>query len=186
MPLRLDSADADFEARFQELLDGKRESSRDVNDIVAGIIELSFAGGGTVRLGVECLEARLSDLGAAWAATAMPKHALGGGRIEAIGDDRLHGIEMQRGALAYALVAPALARFPIEAVHQQREAAVAACIAHIGNAHDGVLHMGGNDFEVFSVKREKLEVGHGWSAPSIDRVGLSASRVAPFGPTLVA
>ena len=38
MPLRLDSADADFEARFQELLDGKRESSRDVNDIVAGII----------------------------------------------------------------------------------------------------------------------------------------------------
>jgi len=42
----------------------------------AGIIELSFAGGGTVRLGVECLEARLSDLGAAWAATAMPKHAL--------------------------------------------------------------------------------------------------------------
>lgn len=38
MPLRLDSADADFQARFQELLDGKRESSQDVNDIVAGII----------------------------------------------------------------------------------------------------------------------------------------------------
>lgn len=42
----------------------------------AGIVELSFAGGGTVRLGVECLEARLSDLGAAWAATAKPAHAL--------------------------------------------------------------------------------------------------------------
>ena len=42
----------------------------------AGIIELSFAGGGTVRLGVECLEARLSDLGAAWAAAAKPAHAL--------------------------------------------------------------------------------------------------------------
>jgi hypothetical protein len=42
----------------------------------AGIVELSFAGGGTVRLGVECLEARLSDLGAAWAAAAKPKHAL--------------------------------------------------------------------------------------------------------------
>jgi len=42
----------------------------------AGIIELSFAGGGTVRLGVECLEARLSDLGAAWAASAKPAHAL--------------------------------------------------------------------------------------------------------------
>tara|TARA_R110002124_G_scaffold16882_7_gene71458 strand:- start:19827 stop:20261 length:435 start_codon:yes stop_codon:yes gene_type:complete len=42
----------------------------------AGIVELSFAGGGTVRLGVECLEARLSDLGAAWAATARPAHSL--------------------------------------------------------------------------------------------------------------
>ena len=41
-----------------------------------GIIELSFAGGGTVRLGVECLEARLSDLGSAWAATAKPAHSL--------------------------------------------------------------------------------------------------------------
>ena len=42
----------------------------------AGIVELRFAGGGTVRLGVECLEARLQDLGAAWAATAKPAHAL--------------------------------------------------------------------------------------------------------------
>lgn len=42
----------------------------------AGIVELSFAGGGTVRLGVECLEARLSDLGATWAATAKPAHTL--------------------------------------------------------------------------------------------------------------
>ena len=42
----------------------------------AGIVELSFAGGGTVRLQVECLEARLSDLGATWAAAAKPIHAL--------------------------------------------------------------------------------------------------------------
>lgn len=42
----------------------------------AGIIEFNFAGGGTVRLGVECLEARLADLGAVWAATAKPAHAL--------------------------------------------------------------------------------------------------------------
>lgn len=42
----------------------------------AGIVELSFAGGGTVRLSVECLEARLSDLGATWAASAKPTHAL--------------------------------------------------------------------------------------------------------------
>ena len=45
-------------------------------DEPAGIVELSFAGGGTVRLSVECLEARLSDLGAAWAATAKPGHVL--------------------------------------------------------------------------------------------------------------
>ncbi|ODT83154.1 MAG: hypothetical protein ABS76_04315 [Pelagibacterium sp. SCN 64-44] len=42
----------------------------------AGIVELSFAGGGTLRLGVECLEARLTDLGAAWAAGARPSHDL--------------------------------------------------------------------------------------------------------------
>src|SRR5690349_20232311 len=33
----------------------------------AGTVDLDFAGGGTVRLAVECLEARLQDLGAAWA-----------------------------------------------------------------------------------------------------------------------
>ncbi|WP_332701634.1 histidinol dehydrogenase [Devosia sp.] len=38
MPIRLDSADADFEQRFQDLLAGKRESSQDVNDTVARII----------------------------------------------------------------------------------------------------------------------------------------------------
>jgi hypothetical protein len=42
----------------------------------AGIIELRFAGGGTVRLGVECLEARLADLGATWGASATPTHAI--------------------------------------------------------------------------------------------------------------
>jgi hypothetical protein len=45
-------------------------------DGVSGIVELAFAGGGTVRLTVECLEARLADLGAAWAAAAKPAHAL--------------------------------------------------------------------------------------------------------------
>ncbi len=38
MPLRLDSAQADFEQRFSDLLGGKRESSKDVNDAVAAII----------------------------------------------------------------------------------------------------------------------------------------------------
>jgi hypothetical protein len=44
-------------------------------DAPAGTIELAFAGGGTVQLDVECLEARLEDLGAAWAARMKPEHA---------------------------------------------------------------------------------------------------------------
>ena len=45
-------------------------------DDPAGTIDLEFAGGGTVRLAVECLEARLQDLGAAWAARATPEHTV--------------------------------------------------------------------------------------------------------------
>lgn len=44
-------------------------------DAPAGIVELTFAGGGTIRLMAECLEARMQDLGAAWAAKATPAHA---------------------------------------------------------------------------------------------------------------
>lgn len=45
-------------------------------DGVSGVVEITFAGGGTVRLTVEVLEARLADLGAAWAAAAKPVHKL--------------------------------------------------------------------------------------------------------------
>ncbi len=45
-------------------------------DSPSGHIDLAFAGGGTVRLEVEVLEARLADLGAAWAAKAKPAHVL--------------------------------------------------------------------------------------------------------------
>ncbi|KRA95068.1 hypothetical protein ASD83_19825 [Devosia sp. Root685] len=45
-------------------------------DGVSGVVEITFAGGGTVRLTVEVLEARLADLGAAWAAAAKPGHKL--------------------------------------------------------------------------------------------------------------
>ena len=38
MPQFLNSSDADFEARFTELLSMKREDSPEVDDIVAGII----------------------------------------------------------------------------------------------------------------------------------------------------
>ncbi|HHB83685.1 MAG TPA: DUF2948 family protein, partial [Devosia sp.] len=43
-------------------------------DAPSGVVTLSFAGGGTVELMVECLELRLSDLGASWAAKATPHH----------------------------------------------------------------------------------------------------------------
>ena len=40
----------------------------------AGLVELVFSGGGAVTLDVECIEARLADLGGAWAATSRPLH----------------------------------------------------------------------------------------------------------------
>lgn len=40
-----------------------------------GVIELTFAGGGGVRIEVECIEAAMSDLGAAWKTPRKPQHA---------------------------------------------------------------------------------------------------------------
>ncbi len=42
----------------------------------AGTIELTFSGSAAIRLEVECVEARLADLGAAWSTTSQPRHAL--------------------------------------------------------------------------------------------------------------
>jgi len=44
------------------------------SDAPAGTIELDFAAGATMRLGVECIEARLADIGGAWRAGSMPRH----------------------------------------------------------------------------------------------------------------
>lgn len=41
----------------------------------AGYILLRFSGGGIVRLEVECIEAELTDLGAAWSTQLKPVHA---------------------------------------------------------------------------------------------------------------
>lgn len=49
-------------------------------DDPAGIVTLTFAGGGGIRLDVECIEAELKDLGAAWRAGRKPSH--GGGTDE--------------------------------------------------------------------------------------------------------
>ncbi len=40
----------------------------------SGIVELIFSGGGTIMLDVECIEARLADIGGAWEATSRPVH----------------------------------------------------------------------------------------------------------------
>ena len=48
----------------------------DAKDDPSGEIELVFAGGATIRLTVECIEAQLTDLQASWQATARPEHEL--------------------------------------------------------------------------------------------------------------
>lgn len=43
-----------------------------------GAIVLTFAGGGTIRAEVECIEAAMADLGPKWAARARPDHEADG------------------------------------------------------------------------------------------------------------
>jgi hypothetical protein len=40
----------------------------------SGTIVLTFSGGGQINLGVECIEARLEDLGPAWETPNLPTH----------------------------------------------------------------------------------------------------------------
>jgi hypothetical protein len=40
----------------------------------SGVLTLFFAGGGAIRLEVECIEAELRDLGAAWRTRTKPDH----------------------------------------------------------------------------------------------------------------
>jgi hypothetical protein len=40
----------------------------------AGTIVLNFAGGGMIKLAVECIEAQLDDLGPAWETAHVPSH----------------------------------------------------------------------------------------------------------------
>ena len=42
-----------------------------------GTIELTFSGGGAIRLDVECIEVSLEDLGPAWEAARVPTHDQG-------------------------------------------------------------------------------------------------------------
>jgi hypothetical protein len=49
------------------------------SDPPAGSVRLVFAGGGEIVLEVECIEAQLADLGAAWQTKARPAHDLAAG-----------------------------------------------------------------------------------------------------------
>lgn len=44
-------------------------------DLPRGAVTLTFAAGGAVRLEVDCIEAALTDLGAAWTTSSKPEHA---------------------------------------------------------------------------------------------------------------
>jgi hypothetical protein len=43
-------------------------------DAPSGTVELAFAGGSSIQLDVECLEAQMKDLGPVWAAERRPVH----------------------------------------------------------------------------------------------------------------
>ena len=46
-------------------------------DAPSGMIVLSFAGGSSIRLEVECIEARLCDMGSGWPTAHQPFHSGG-------------------------------------------------------------------------------------------------------------
>lgn len=52
------------------------------DDDPEGFVILTFAGGGGIRLHVECVEAELKDLGAAWRTERKPSHGAAAGGDE--------------------------------------------------------------------------------------------------------
>jgi hypothetical protein len=50
-------------------------------DLPAGLVTMTFSGGGVIRLEVECLEAELADLGESFTADACPNHFASGSVI---------------------------------------------------------------------------------------------------------
>lgn len=53
------------------------EPEGDPREAPGGLLTLMLAGGGAIRLEVECIEMVLEDLGPVWAARAAPDHHLG-------------------------------------------------------------------------------------------------------------
>jgi hypothetical protein len=65
----------DLKARQQTLALLAMEFAGGGPDTPGGDITLLFAGGGAIRLTVECIEAQLEDLGAVWASKSKPDHS---------------------------------------------------------------------------------------------------------------
>lgn len=59
------------------VLTAQFEPEGDPAETPGGTVTLLLAGGGAIRLHVECIEAVLEDLGPVWAARAAPRHDLG-------------------------------------------------------------------------------------------------------------
>ncbi len=49
--------------------------SFEAGEAPSGTVVLTFSGGAAIRLEVECIEAQLADLGAAWETPSRPSHA---------------------------------------------------------------------------------------------------------------
>ncbi|HTN97175.1 MAG TPA: DUF2948 family protein [Nordella sp.] len=70
-----------LEAKSQRILQGADDAVLSLLAITftsdeepSGTIALTFSGGGTIGLKVECIEARLEDLGPAWETPNLPTH----------------------------------------------------------------------------------------------------------------
>ena len=58
----------------------------EADDPPAGHIVLTFAGGGAVRLHVECIEVEMCDLGPAWQTKNLPEHPVGDDESDSEGE----------------------------------------------------------------------------------------------------
>ena len=70
--IRSTGFDRDREQQVLELLAVRFRPA----ELPSGDVLLDFAGGATISLGVECLEAQLTDLGPAWSTHRLPRHRL--------------------------------------------------------------------------------------------------------------
>ena len=63
----------------------------EAGDAPSGTIHLTFSGGATIKLEVECIDAQFRDLGPRWAASARPGHKLAEDDVLAEDNPLAHG-----------------------------------------------------------------------------------------------